>query len=114
MSSSKRKFCAHCGMEIPLESDPVFCPHCGVRISDITPPVSSQSGMSGSAFSWNEGGYTVGRTSQPFSFSRIEIRDILVAWIALSVSFTAAITGGLLGGFKLQARHDSERGAEEP
>jgi Zn-dependent protease len=29
----------------------------------------------------------------------MEVRDILVAWIALSVAFTAAITGGLLGGF---------------
>jgi Zn-dependent protease len=41
----------------------------------------------------------MGRTSQPRSFSRTEVRDILVAWIALSVAFTAAITGGLLDGF---------------
>jgi|GEM_PF-31757 len=49
--------------------------------------------------SWGEGGYTMGRTSQPRTFSRIEVRDILVAWISLSVAFTAAITGGLLLGF---------------
>jgi Zn-dependent protease len=41
----------------------------------------------------------MGRTKQPRTFSRIEVRDILVAWISLSVAFTAAITGGLLGGF---------------
>jgi Zn-dependent protease len=41
----------------------------------------------------------MGRTSQPRTFSRIEVRDILVAWISLSVAFTAAITGGLLLGF---------------
>lgn len=50
-------------------------------------------------FSWGEGGYPMGRTSQPRTFSRIEVRDILVAWISLSVAFTAAVTGGLLGGF---------------
>ncbi len=29
----------------------------------------------------------------------MEIRDILIAWIALSTAFTVAITGGALGGF---------------
>lgn len=29
----------------------------------------------------------------------MEVRDILIAWIALSVAFTIAVTGGLLGGF---------------
>ncbi len=39
------------------------------------------------------------RTSQPRSFSKTEVRDILIAWIALSIAFTAAITGGAFGGF---------------
>ena len=41
----------------------------------------------------------MGRASQPRTFSWIEIRDLLVAWISLSVAFTGAVTGGLLGGF---------------
>lgn len=98
MSSPLRKFCAHCGMEIPLEADPIFCPHCGFRISDRIPPASPLPTNLNSGFSWNEGRYTE-RISQPLSFSRKEVRDILIAWIALSVAFTVAITGGLLNGF---------------
>ena len=67
------------------------------RIGGISRKPVAQS--STTTLSWDEGGYTMGRTSQPRTFSRIEVRDILVAWISLSVAFTAAITGGLLGGF---------------
>jgi Zn-dependent protease len=91
MSSPVRIFCPNCGKEITLVSTVAFCPYCGVRIS-VTLPVSPQE-----AGSWSEGGYT--RRSQPRSFSRTEIRDILIAWIALSVAFTAAITGGAFSGF---------------
>ena len=86
-------------MEIPLDVDPIFCPHCGFRISDRTPPPASSFPTNWSTeFPWDESRYTE-KISQPFSFSRTEVRDILIAWIALSVAFTIAITGGLLNGF---------------
>ncbi len=104
MSSPLRKFCAHCGMELPIDSDPIFCPHCGFRISDrmipppTSPPPPTTSNWGNVEYSRNETGYTA-RTSQPLSFSRTEVRDILIAWISLSVAFTVAITGGALNGF---------------
>ncbi len=111
MSDAMRRFCAHCGMEIPQTDDPIFCRHCGYRISNRFSTQSSSSPPNSTNWSaqypWKEsakenndenGRYTV-RISQPFSFSRTEMRDILIAWIALSISFTMAITGGVLNGF---------------
>jgi Zn-dependent protease len=93
-------------MEIPLDSDPIFCPHCGFRISDrmIPPPHSSPSpptnwsNDAGCPRNESNSGYAA-RVSQPLSFSRTEVRDILIAWISLSIAFTVAITGGALAGF---------------
>jgi Zn-dependent protease len=99
--------CDFCGKE---ESLPFVCNYCGGTycaehrlpeahncIGDLSRrPVTQNSTTS---FSWSEGGYTMNRTSQPHSFSQKEIRDILIAWIALSLAFTGALTGGLLGGF---------------
>lgn len=109
MSSPLRKFCAHCGMEIPLAEDPIFCPHCGYRISNMIPPASAsptnwntewkESGKEQEPNNNNERYRYSERISQPLSFSRTEMRDILIAWIALSVSFTLAITGGIVNGF---------------
>jgi Zn-dependent protease len=101
MSSPLRKFCAHCGMEIPLDSDPIFCPHCGFRISDrmIPPPTTASNWGNNAEYPRNESsGYTA-RNSQPLSFSRTEVRDILIAWISLAIAFTVAITGGLFDTF---------------
>jgi Zn-dependent protease len=99
--------CDFCGKE---ESLPFVCNYCGGTycaehrlpeahncIGDLSRrPVTQNSTTS---FTWGEGGYKMGRTSQRREFSGKEIRDILVAWIALSFAFTGAITGGLLGGF---------------
>jgi Zn-dependent protease len=81
-------------MELPIDADPVFCPHCGFRItSGQIPPAFS-------ARDWSsEDSRNHPTDAGRLSFSLLELRDILIAWIALSVAFTAAITGGLFGGF---------------
>jgi len=99
--------CDYCGRE---ETLPFVCNYCGGTycvehrlpeahncIGDLSRRPMTQG--SSTTFSWNEGGYTASRTSQPHTFSRTEVRDIFIAWIALSFAFTGAFTGGLLGGF---------------
>ena len=55
-----------------------------------------------STFAWNESGAPAGRTSDPRSFSPTEVRDIIIAWLALGIAFTLRITGGFLEGFSLR------------
>ncbi|MDG6925912.1 MAG: metalloprotease [Nitrososphaerota archaeon] len=100
--------CDYCGKE---ESLPFVCSYCGGTYcsehrlpeahrctGDLSRRPVKQSTTT--TFSWSDGGGAAGmRTPQPRNFSRIEVRDILVAWIALGVAFTIAITGGLLSGF---------------
>jgi Zn-dependent protease len=99
--------CDYCGKE---ESLPFVCNYCGgtycpehrlPEAHNCIGDLSKRPAAAGSttSFTWGEGGYTMGRARQPFTFSRTEVRDILVAWIALAFAFTGAITGGLLGGF---------------
>jgi Zn-dependent protease len=99
--------CDYCGKE---ESLPFVCNYCGgtycpehrlPEAHNCIGDLSKRPAVEGSttSFTWGEGGYTMGRTRQPFTFTGTEVRDILVAWIALAFAFTGAITGGLLGGF---------------
>ena len=39
----------------------------------------------------------------PISFSRTEVRDLLTAWIAISLAFTIAMGGPFLQGFVIAA-----------
>ncbi|MGA1975983.1 MAG: site-2 protease family protein [Conexivisphaerales archaeon] len=79
------------------DNSPDKLPEAHNRIGDLSRRSVAKS--SPTTLSWGEGGYYVGRTSQPRAFSRTEVRDILLAWISLSVAFTVAVTGGLFGGF---------------
>jgi Zn-dependent protease len=101
--------CEYCGKE---EALPFVCNYCGGTFcSEHRLPESHActgdlsrrpvvKGATTSTFSWSDGsGYSTGRTPVPRSFSRVEVRDILIAWIALGCAFTIAITGGALGGF---------------
>lgn len=101
--------CDYCGKE---EALPFVCNYCGGTFcSEHRLPESHQcsgdlsrrpvkQGATTTTFNWSDsGGYTETRTPQPRSFSRVEVRDIIVAWVALGVAFTIAITGGLLSGF---------------
>ena len=100
--------CDYCGRD---EALPFVCNYCGGTFcSEHRLPEAHQctgdlsrrparSESSTSTFSWNDSGYQQGRTPQPRTFSKVEIRDILVAWIALGGAFTIAITGGLVSGF---------------
>jgi Zn-dependent protease len=100
MSDTGKTFCANCGKEITFASN--YCPYCGSQLSFTAPPGSEQPAR------WDYSSYSsssppsedeYARTRQSSSFSRIEIRDIVIAWIALSAAFTLGITGGVLGGF---------------
>jgi Zn-dependent protease len=51
----------------------------------------------GSVFSGSPGGWK----SSPYFFSPREVRDILIAWAALSLAFTIAYSGGINGGAAL-------------
>lgn len=99
--------CDYCGKE---ESLPFVCNYCGKTfcgdhrlpeahacVGDLTRRPVAQAPASG--FAWTEQGSAWGRAPQPHTFSRIEVRDILVAWITLGIAFTIAITGGLLNDF---------------
>jgi Zn-dependent protease len=99
--------CDYCGRE---ETLPFVCNYCGGTycvehrlpeahncIGDLSRRPVTQG--STTTFSWSEGGYTASRTSQPHTFSRTEVRDIFIAWIALSFAFTGAFSGGFLYGF---------------
>ena len=99
--------CSVCGKE---EALPFVCNYCGeVFCSEHRLPESHNctgdlsrrpvaQGTS-SSYSSEGSGYAGERARQPRTFSRRELRDIAVAWVALGVAFTVAITGGLLSGF---------------
>jgi Zn-dependent protease len=95
MSDTGKTYCANCGREITLATN--FCPYCGAQLSAASTSEPARWDSFGTPRSDDE--YSMGRTSQPRTFSHVEIRDILIAWIALSAAFTIAITGGVLGGF---------------
>jgi len=113
--------CDYCGKE---ESLPFVCNYCGGTfcpehrlpeahncIGDLSRRPVAQS--STTSFTWSEGGYTMGRTSQPRTFSWKEVRDILIAWIALSFAFTGAITGGFVQQFSYRLGVTTISGAQE-
>lgn len=96
--------CSVCGKEEPL---PFVCAYCGDTFcaEHRLPEAHACRGdlsrrptrpMSTTTFSWNGTG---GRAREPMVFSKVEVRDIIIAWLALGVAFTIAITGGLLSGF---------------
>jgi Zn-dependent protease len=98
MTLSGKTYCASCGREITFASN--FCPYCGSQLSVTAAPDPSQAPRWDSFSSpGGQDEYSMGRPSQPTSFSHLEIRDIAIAWIALSAAFTIAITGGALYGF---------------
>ena len=43
------------------------------------------------------------RSPSPYLFSQKEVRDILIAWVALAAAFTIAYSGGISGGVSLIA-----------
>jgi Zn-dependent protease len=99
--------CDLCGKE---EALPFVCNYCGGTFcSDHRLPEAHNctgdlsrrpmASTSTSSFSWNESGASSPRVSQARTFSRVEIRDIIIAWIALGAAFSIAITGGLLSDF---------------
>ncbi len=59
----------------------------------IANPTTTRS-WDGSVFS----GTSPGTRGSPYLFSQREVRDILIAWIALGLAFTIAYSGGLAGG----------------
>jgi Zn-dependent protease len=92
--------CDYCGKE---ESLPFVCNYCGGTfcsehrlpeshncIGDLSRrPVVQAPGTS--SFSWSTGGQTgYSRTPARIAFSQIEIRDIIAAWLALTLAFFIA------------------------
>jgi Zn-dependent protease len=100
--------CDYCGKD---EALPFVCNYCGGTFcSEHRLPEAHQCpgdlsrrplkpGATTTTFSWSDSGMTETRTPQPRTFSRVEIRDIIAAWLALGIAFTIAITGGLLADF---------------
>lgn len=100
--------CEYCGKE---EALPFVCNYCGGTFcSEHRLPESHActgdlsrrpvvQGATTSTFSWSGSGGYGGRVSRPRTFSRVELRDIIIAWVALGAAFTAAISGGALEGF---------------
>jgi Zn-dependent protease len=97
--------CDFCGKDEDL---PFTCNYCGGTFcgehrlpeshackGDLTRKVVAQPNTTrswdGSVFS----GTSLGRSSNPFMFSRKEVRDIIVAWAALALAFTIATRGGI-------------------
>ena len=102
--------CDYCGRE---EALPFVCNYCGGTFcpehrlpeshkctADLShrPVVETST----STFAWNDGGTETVRRPMGHSFSSHEVRDILIAWVALGIAFTLANTGGLINGFSGQ------------
>jgi Zn-dependent protease len=99
--------CQYCGKQ---ETLPFVCNYCGgVYCADHRLPENHACTgdlsrkpvveTSTSTFSWNEGASSTIRPSVSHSFSRRELRDILIAWLGLGFAFTFALSGGLISGF---------------
>jgi Zn-dependent protease len=93
--------CEFCGAD---ESLPFVCNYCGgvfcpdhrlpeahmckgdlsQKRTVVAPPTTT--------FTWSQPGYTAPMQGRGRVFSAVEVRDILVAWVALGVAFTIAIS----------------------
>ncbi len=99
--------CQYCGKE---ESLPFVCNYCGgVFCGEHRLPESHRctgdlsrrpvAETTASTFSWSDAAVSAGRRPISMSFTRHEVRDIIIAWLALGTAFTIAETGGLIQGF---------------